>query len=72
MTEPFTALGIDIGGTKVAAGVVNFPEGRIFAQRRAVERSIGAAGRVRFEFNNGSRLGVFNGGPNHAGRSLPG
>ena len=33
MTEPFTALGIDIGGTKIAAGVVSFPEGRICAQR---------------------------------------
>lgn len=29
----FTALGIDVGGTKIAAGVVNFPEGRVSARR---------------------------------------
>ena len=33
MTEPFTALGIDVGGTKIAAGVVSFPEGRLGAQK---------------------------------------
>jgi glucokinase len=30
---PFTALGIDVGGTKIAGGVVSFPEGRIRAQQ---------------------------------------
>ena len=29
----FTALGIDVGGTKIAAGVVNFPEGRVCSRR---------------------------------------
>jgi glucokinase len=29
---PFSALGIDVGGTKIAAGVVNFPSGRVIAQ----------------------------------------
>lgn len=28
-TSPFTALGIDVGGTKTAAGIVTFPEGRV-------------------------------------------
>ena len=31
--RPFTAIGIDVGGTKIAAGVVRFPEGRILTQR---------------------------------------
>jgi glucokinase len=30
---PFTALGIDVGGTKIAGGIVNFPSGRVIAQR---------------------------------------
>ena len=30
---PFHALGIDVGGTKIAAGVVSFPEGRVCSQR---------------------------------------
>jgi glucokinase len=30
---PFTALGIDVGGTKIAAGAVSFPAGRICSQR---------------------------------------
>jgi glucokinase len=29
----FTALGIDVGGTKIAAGIVSFPEGRVRARR---------------------------------------
>jgi glucokinase len=29
----FTALGIDLGGTKIAAGIVSFPEGRVSARR---------------------------------------
>jgi glucokinase len=32
--SPFTALGIDVGGTKVAAGVVTFPDGRIHLRRQ--------------------------------------
>ena len=34
MNEPnFTALGVDVGGTKIAAGVVAFPEGVVRARR---------------------------------------
>lgn len=33
-TSPFTALGIDVGGTKIAAGIVTFPEGRIHLRRQ--------------------------------------
>ena len=34
MSEPkFTALGVDVGGTKIAAGVVAFPEGVVRARR---------------------------------------
>jgi glucokinase len=33
-STPFTALGIDVGGTKIAAGVVTFPEGRIDVRRQ--------------------------------------
>lgn len=29
----FCALGIDVGGTKIAAGIVSFPEGRVSARR---------------------------------------
>jgi len=32
-TSPFHALGIDVGGTKIAAAVVSFPAGRVFGQR---------------------------------------
>jgi len=32
-TEPFNVVGIDVGGTKIAAGVVSLPEGRICAQQ---------------------------------------
>ena len=32
-SRPFTAIGIDVGGTKIAAGVVRFPEARILARR---------------------------------------
>jgi glucokinase len=31
--HPFTALGIDVGGTKIAAGVVEFPAGRVAAHK---------------------------------------
>ena len=31
--EPFHAIGIDIGGTKIAAGLVSFPEGRILSRK---------------------------------------
>ncbi len=31
---PFTALGIDVGGTKVAAGLVTFPEGRVLVRHQ--------------------------------------
>jgi glucokinase len=34
----FTALGIDVGGTKVAAGVVTFPEGRVRLRRQVPTR----------------------------------
>lgn len=30
---PFTAIGLDVGGTKVAGGVVSFPEGAVRCQR---------------------------------------
>ena len=33
MSGSFHVLGIDVGGTKIAAGVVSFPEGRILAQQ---------------------------------------
>jgi len=29
----FTALGVDVGGTKIAAGIVNFPAGQVIAQQ---------------------------------------
>jgi len=31
--RPFTALGVDVGGTKIAAGIVSFPEGSIREQK---------------------------------------
>lgn len=31
--EGFTALGIDVGGTKIAAGTVSFPTGQVLARR---------------------------------------
>jgi len=33
-TPSFTALGIDVGGTKIAAGVVTFPDGRVHLRRQ--------------------------------------
>jgi len=30
---PFHAIGIDVGGTKIAAGLVSFPEGEIFSRQ---------------------------------------
>jgi len=30
----FTALGIDVGGTKIAAGLVTFPEGQVHSRRQ--------------------------------------
>jgi glucokinase len=43
MSEPeFTAMGIDVGGTKIAAGVVTFPEGAVRCRRvLATEASLG-------------------------------
>jgi glucokinase len=32
-SRPFTALGIDVGGTKIAAGIVGFPEGCVRSRR---------------------------------------
>src|SRR5262245_32703598 len=29
----FTALGVDVGGTKIAAGIVSFPTGQVLARR---------------------------------------
>ena len=37
-TPTFTALGIDVGGTKIAAGVVTFPEARVGARRQIPTR----------------------------------
>jgi glucokinase len=34
----FTALGLDVGGTKIAAGVVTFPEGRIHLRRQILTK----------------------------------
>src|SRR6187455_219863 len=34
----FTALGVDVGGTKVAAGVVTFPDGRVHLRRQIPTR----------------------------------
>lgn len=31
---PFTTIGIDVGGTKVAAGLVSFPEGRVLVRHQ--------------------------------------
>ena len=36
--KAFTALGIDVGGTKTAAGVVTFPDGRIHLRRQIPTR----------------------------------
>ncbi len=38
-TSPFTALGIDVGGTKIAAGIVTFPEGRVHLRRQIPTRA---------------------------------
>jgi glucokinase len=32
--RPYHAIGLDVGGTKIAAGVVTFPEGRVLLQRQ--------------------------------------
>jgi len=32
-TSPFVVIGIDVGGTKIAAGVIRFPDGHICAQQ---------------------------------------
>jgi glucokinase len=37
--EPFTALGIDVGGTKIAAGLVCFPQGRVKAAQTIETRA---------------------------------
>lgn len=37
--KPFTALGIDVGGTKIAAGLVCFPEGQLKEQKTIETRS---------------------------------
>lgn len=34
MKKSFCAIGIDVGGTKIAAGLVTFPEGRVRARRQ--------------------------------------
>ena len=31
---PFTAIGIDVGGTKIAAGIVTFPDGGVRLRRQ--------------------------------------
>lgn len=31
---PFLALGLDVGGTKIAGGIVRFPEGRVIARQQ--------------------------------------
>src|SRR5262245_41996835 len=31
---PFCAIGVDVGGTKIAAGLVRFPAGEVLARRR--------------------------------------
>jgi len=36
--SPFTALGIDVGGTKIAAGIVTLPEGRVHLRRQIPTR----------------------------------
>ena len=35
----FTALGIDVGGTKIAAGIVTFPDGRVHLRRQIPTRA---------------------------------
>ena len=37
--SPFTALGIDVGGTKIAAGAVTFPDGRVHLRREIPTRA---------------------------------
>ena len=31
---PFCAIGVDVGGTKIAAGLVSFPKGGVVARRQ--------------------------------------
>ena len=38
-SAPFHVIGIDIGGTKIAAAVVSFPDGRVSERRRIATRS---------------------------------
>ena len=38
-SAPFHAIGIDIGGTKIAAAIVSFPDGRVSERRRIATRS---------------------------------
>lgn len=39
MTTPFHAIGVDVGGTKIAAGLVRMPEGRVLERHRIPTRS---------------------------------
>ncbi len=43
---PFTALGIDVGGTKIAAGLVVFPEARVLERRQVPTRPDRGGARV--------------------------
>ncbi|MBL9138376.1 MAG: ROK family protein [Verrucomicrobiales bacterium] len=38
MITPFHAIGVDVGGTKIAAGLVRLPEGRVLERRRILTR----------------------------------
>lgn len=44
--QQFTALGIDVGGTKIAAGIVTFPEGRVRVRREVPTRTAQGADAV--------------------------
>src|SRR2546427_5469713 len=37
--SPFCAIGVDVGGTKIAAGLVNFPSGEVRARRQILTAS---------------------------------
>ncbi len=39
MPKTFTALGIDVGGTKIAAGIVRFPKGEVIIERTIATQS---------------------------------
>lgn len=43
---PFAALGLDVGGTKIAAGIVTFPEGHIRVRRQIPTRPERGSGAV--------------------------